>query len=124
MTITITPELEKAIQEEAARQNKSPEQLAMEALIAGLKNRHVPQSLEELAPRKPLPPGKTIFTGPSRRRRTTPRVAIATADVPVSLASASAMNAAPDSCRVETSESSGCCSTASRISRKLSPGTV
>lgn len=60
MTITITPEMEQALEEEAARQNKTPEQIAMEALIAGLRNRRVPQSLGELSPRKPLPPGKTL----------------------------------------------------------------
>ncbi len=60
MTITITPEIEQALQEEAARQNKTPEQLAIEALIAELKNRPVPQSVDELKPRKPLPPGKTL----------------------------------------------------------------
>ena len=54
----------------------------------------------------------------------TPLVAIATAGIPVSLASASAINEAPDSCRVEIRDRAGCCSTASRISRKLSPGTV
>ena len=60
MTITITPEMEQAIREEADRQEKTPEQTAMEALIAGLRNRRIPQSLDELKPRKPLPPGKTL----------------------------------------------------------------
>ena len=60
MTITLAPEQEKALQEEAEREGKTPEQLAMEAMIAGLRNRRIPQSLDELAPRKPLPPGKTI----------------------------------------------------------------
>src|SRR5215204_4438571 len=54
----------------------------------------------------------------------TPLVAIATAGLPVNLPSASAINEAPDSWRVETRERSGCSSAASRISRKLSPGTV
>src|SRR5215216_133327 len=54
----------------------------------------------------------------------TPLVAIATAGLPVSLPSASAIKEAPDSWRVETRERSGCSSAASRISRKLSPGTV
>jgi hypothetical protein len=38
----------------------TPEQMEMQAIIAGLRNRRIPQSLAELAPRKPLPPGKTI----------------------------------------------------------------
>src|ERR687884_1408730 len=54
----------------------------------------------------------------------TPLVAIATAGLPVSLPSASAMKEAPDSWRVETRERAACSSAASRISRKLSPGTV
>lgn len=60
MTISITSDVEQALQEEAGRQNKTPEQIALEALIAGLRDRRVPQSLDELKPRKPLPPGKTI----------------------------------------------------------------
>jgi hypothetical protein len=60
LTITLTPEMERALADEAARQNKTPEQLAMEALLAGLRDRRVPQSLDELEPRKPLPPGKTL----------------------------------------------------------------
>lgn len=60
MTITLTPEMEQALQDEAAKQGKTPEQLAMEAMLAGLRDRRIPQSLDELAPRKPLPPGKTL----------------------------------------------------------------
>jgi hypothetical protein len=60
----------------------------------------------------------------ARLEAPTPRVAISTAGTPVSFASASAIKEAPDSCLVETSERSESCSTASRISRKLSPGTV
>lgn len=60
MTITLTPEMEQTLREEASQQNKTPEQVAMEALIAGLRNRRIPQSLDELKPRKPLPPGKTL----------------------------------------------------------------
>ncbi len=60
----------------------------------------------------------------ARLEAPTPRVAIATAGTPVSLASASAMNEAPDSWRVETSVVSGRRSAASRTSKKLSPGTV
>lgn len=43
---------------------------------------------------------------------------------PVSLASASAMKAAPDSCRVDTSDTRGSRAAPSRISRNDSPGTV
>ena len=32
----------------------------MEAMIAGLRNRRIPQSLDELKPRDPLPPGMTL----------------------------------------------------------------
>src|SRR5687767_12884745 len=60
----------------------------------------------------------------ARLEAPTPLVAIATAGVPVSLASASAIKEAPDSWRVEIKDRSGCPSVASRISRKLSPGTV
>ncbi len=61
MTVTLTPEMEQALRDEAARQNKTPEQLAMEALLAGLRNRRVPQSLDELKPRIAPPPGKTAM---------------------------------------------------------------
>ncbi len=61
MTITLTPEAEQALQEEADRQGKTPEQLAMEALLAGLRSRRIPQSLDELQPRKQPPPGKTAM---------------------------------------------------------------
>jgi hypothetical protein len=36
------------------------EQMEMQTMIAGLHNRRIPQSLDELVPRKPLPPGKTL----------------------------------------------------------------
>src|SRR5215212_1571663 len=54
----------------------------------------------------------------------TPLVAIATAGFPISLPSASAIKEAPDSWRVEIRPRLGCSSAASKISRKLSPGTV
>ena len=60
MTITVSPEIEQAIQDDAARQGKTPEQLAMETLIASLRNQRVPQSLDEIRPRRSLPPGKTL----------------------------------------------------------------
>ena len=61
MMITLTPEMEQTLREEASQQNKTPEQVAMEALIAGLRNRRIPQSLDELKPRKEPPPGKTAM---------------------------------------------------------------
>lgn len=63
MTITLTPELEEAICKEAARQNKAAEDVANEAMAQGLGlrgGRAAPQSLAEIGPRKPLPPGKTL----------------------------------------------------------------
>jgi hypothetical protein len=65
-----------------------------------------------------------VWTPMARLEAPTPRVAMATAGLPVTLASASAIKEAPDSWRVETSDVSGWRSAASRISRKLSPGTV
>ncbi len=67
MTLTIElPETEEAAwNEEAARVGVTPEELAkramMEALLAGLKDRPVPQSLSELKPRRLPPPGKTAM---------------------------------------------------------------
>ena len=66
MTLTIElPETEEAAwKEEAARAGVTPEELAqraMETLIAGLKDRPVPQSLSELKPRRLPPPGKTAM---------------------------------------------------------------
>jgi hypothetical protein len=49
---------------------------------------------------------------------------MATAGTPVSRASASAMKAAPDSCRTDTNWSAGCRSTWSIRLRNDSPGTV
>ena len=65
VTLELTPELEAALKEEAARQGLTPEGLSeqakMQALIAGLKHRRVPQSLGEIKPRRLLPPGKTVW---------------------------------------------------------------
>ena len=67
MTLTIElPETEEAAwNAEAARLGLTPEELAkramMQALIAGLKDRRVPQSLDELKPRRLPPPGKTAM---------------------------------------------------------------
>lgn len=65
VTLELTPELEAALIEEAARRGLPPEGLTepekMAALIAGLKNRPVPQSFAELRPRRLPPPGKTAM---------------------------------------------------------------
>ena len=65
VTLELTPEMEAALKEEAARQGVTPEELAkqamMETLIAGLKDRRIPQSLDELKPRRLPPPGKTVW---------------------------------------------------------------
>lgn len=65
VTLELTPELETAFREEVERQGLTPEGLAeqavMEKLIARLKNRPVPQSLDEIKPRRLPPPGKTVL---------------------------------------------------------------
>ena len=65
VTLELTPELEAALKEEAERQGVTPEglseQAAMQALLAGLKGRRIPQSLDELKPRRLPPPGKTAW---------------------------------------------------------------
>ncbi len=65
MTLNLTPEMEREIQEAAARQGKTVETLTQEALtaamIADLRNRPVPQSLDELKPRVSPPPGMTAL---------------------------------------------------------------
>ena len=65
VTLELTPELEAALKEEAERQGLTPEglsdQVAMQALIAGLKHRRIPQSLDEIKPRRLPPPGKTVW---------------------------------------------------------------
>jgi hypothetical protein len=60
MAIALSPEVEQKIREEAARQHKTPEQIAQEAMLEGLRNWRKPESLDELKPREPLPPGKTL----------------------------------------------------------------
>ena len=60
MAIALSPEVEQKIRDEAARQNKTPEQVAQETLLEGLRNWRKPESLDELKPREPLPPGKTL----------------------------------------------------------------
>ena len=65
ITLELTPGMEAALTEAAARQGIEPEGLTeqekMEALIAGLKDRPVPQTLAELKPRRLPPPGKTAM---------------------------------------------------------------
>ncbi len=65
VTLELTPELEAALREEAERQGVTPEglpaQAAMQVLIAGLKHWHIPQSLDEIKPRRLPPPGKTAM---------------------------------------------------------------
>lgn len=65
ITLELTPELETALKEEAERQGIAPEGLTPEAvmarLIAELKHRPVPQSLDEIKPRRLPPPGKTAM---------------------------------------------------------------
>ena len=60
MTITLPTEAEILLREEAARERKTPEQIAMEAMIAGLRGGKVPQTLDDL-PRRELPAGKTLL---------------------------------------------------------------
>ena len=67
--MTLTLELPKADEaawkEEAERLGLTPEglvrQAVMDRLLAALKNRRVPQSLDELQPRRQPPPGKTAM---------------------------------------------------------------
>ena len=65
ITLELTPELETALKEEVERQGLSSsgltESAAMAALISGLKNRPIPQSLDEIKPRRLPPPGKTAM---------------------------------------------------------------
>lgn len=62
--MTITLELEPDMEQEAARLGLTPEELAeqaMRTLIDGLKHQRIPQSLDELKPRRLPPPGKTAM---------------------------------------------------------------
>lgn len=62
MTITLTPDVEQRLRDEAEKQNKTPEQVAEETLRENLRAWKMPQSLEELrAQATPLPPGKTLL---------------------------------------------------------------
>ena len=63
ITLDLTPQAEQEIQEAAERQGKTVEELARQAItaamIADLRDRPIPQSLADLKPRVPPPPGKT-----------------------------------------------------------------
>ena len=65
LTIELEPGMEREINKEAARLGVTPEELAkramMQTLLAGLKGRRVPQSLDEIKPRRLPPPGKTAM---------------------------------------------------------------
>lgn len=65
ITLELTPGMEAALTEAAARQGVTPEGLTeqekMDALIAGLKDRPTPQTLAELKPHRLPPPGKTAM---------------------------------------------------------------
>ncbi len=65
ITLELPQELEASFVEEAERRGLTPEGLTEQAvigtLIAGLKNRPVPQSLDEIKPRRLPPPGKTAL---------------------------------------------------------------
>ena len=63
ITLDLPPGMEAALEEEAARQGLTLDSFARQAVqeqIDDLKNRRIPQSLDEIKPRTPLPPGKTI----------------------------------------------------------------
>lgn len=65
ITLDLKPEEEQELREEAGRQGATlddfAQQALMEKLIAGLKNRRIPQSLDEIKPRRLPPPGKTAM---------------------------------------------------------------
>ena len=65
VTLNLPREMEFELKEEATRQGLTLEGLTQQALIekliAGLKNRHIPQSLDEIKPRRLPPPGKTAM---------------------------------------------------------------
>ena len=65
MTINFAPAVEQELREMAERQGKTVETITQEAVMAAmlteLRNHHIPQSLDELKPRVPPPPGKTAL---------------------------------------------------------------
>ena len=50
MTITLRPEAEQELRVEAERRKLTPEQVGMQAMLAGLRTRRVPRTLANLAP--------------------------------------------------------------------------
>jgi hypothetical protein len=60
MTISLPESTASALTREATEEGKLPEELAREVLSTYLRQRRIPQTIEELTPRKPLPPGKTL----------------------------------------------------------------
>lgn len=63
--LELTRDEEAELTKEAERQGLTPEELTrqavMQTLIAGLKNQPIPQSVEEIKPRRLPPPGKTAM---------------------------------------------------------------
>lgn len=63
VTLNLKPAFERELRELAARRGETLDELAqgvVEGMLADLKNRPVPQSLDELKPRVLPPSGKTI----------------------------------------------------------------
>lgn len=65
ITLNVEPKTEAELHDEAARRGVTLEEMTQQALmrtlIEGLKNQPVPQSLDELKPRRLPPPGKTAM---------------------------------------------------------------
>lgn len=63
VTLNLKPAFERELRELAARRGETLDEVAqgvVEGMLVDLKNRHVPQSLDELKPHVLPPPGKTI----------------------------------------------------------------
>lgn len=73
LILEITPEIQQALAAAAAgeraaqngtaafpKEPATPEQIALTALLAGLRNRPAPQTLADLKPERVLPPGRTL----------------------------------------------------------------
>jgi len=65
VTLDLKPEEERELREAAEQQGTTPDgfmrQALTEKMIAELRNRRVPQSLDEIKPRRLPPPGKTAM---------------------------------------------------------------
>lgn len=67
MTVTLDVDIatERELRETATRRGETLEQMTkrvlMQTLLEELRNRPVPQSLDELKPRRQPPPGKTVM---------------------------------------------------------------